>query len=265
LSGSAAPVDTEDGQRLGVVGTYTDITCLHELQKERDLYLHTISHDLRTPLTVIQGYAQVLLDLSAREGAGEQTRPVCAEILKGTRKMSRMIEDLVETARLEGGKLVPEKTFLEVDSFVRQLAQDQPGVIDRDRLRIEATEDLPPVQADPHLLERILLNLLTNAQKYSPPGSPVRLTVRQGEGEILVSVSDTGQGIEPKDQPHIFERFYRPEGRRQRDSVGLGLYITRKLVESHGGRIWVESEPDKGSTFFFTLPASGAVLFPSKK
>jgi signal transduction histidine kinase len=89
--------------------------------------------------------------------------------------------------------------------------------------------------------------------------------VRAKDGEIVVSVSDSGQGISPKDQPHIFERFHRPEGHRQRDSVGLGLYITRKLVESHGGRIWVESQPDKGSTFFFTLPASGAVLFPAKK
>jgi signal transduction histidine kinase len=265
LSSSAAPVYTEDGQRVGLVGTYTDITAIHELQKERDLYLHTISHDLRTPLTVIQGYAQVLLDLSAKEGAGEQTRPVCTEILKGTRKMSRMIEDLVETARLEGGKLVPEKTAVEMDSFVRQLAQEQPGVIDQDRLQIDISGGLPPVPADPHLLERILANLVTNAQKYSPPESPVRLRVRAKDGEIIISVSDSGQGIEPKDQPHIFERFYRPEGRRRRDSVGLGLYITRKLVESHGGRIWVESKPGKGSTFFFTLPASGVVPFPAEK
>jgi PAS domain S-box-containing protein len=265
LSNSAAPVYAEDGQRLGAVGTSTDITALHELQKERDLFLHTISHDLRIPLTVIQGYAQVLLGLSGREDSGEQIQPVCTEILKGTRKMSRMIEDLVKTARLEGGKIVPEKTAVEMGSFLRQLARGHAGVIDRDRLQTDVPEGLPPVPADPHLLERIMVNLVTNAQKYSPPESPVRLRVREGDGEIVISVSDSGQGIEPKDQPHIFERFYRPEGSRHRDSVGLGLYITRKLVECHGGRIWVESEPGKGSIFFFTLPVSGSVPHTSEK
>jgi signal transduction histidine kinase len=172
-----------------------------------------------------------------------------------------MIEDLVETARLEGGPLTLEKEGVNVAVFFRHLAASHAGVIDEERLRIDTAENLPEVPVDRHRLERILVNLLTNAQKYSPPESPVRLRAQPGEGEILLSVSDCGQGIAPEDQSHIFERFYRPEGSRRSDSVGLGLYITRMLVEAHGGRIWVESQPGKGTIFFFTLPVgSGDVV-----
>jgi signal transduction histidine kinase len=93
--------------------------------------------------------------------------------------------------------------------------------------------------------------------KYSAPETPVTLEARRNEGEVEIAVIDQGEGIAQKDQPHIFERFYRPGEHRREDSVGLGLYITRKLIEVHGGRIWVESDPGRGSTFFFTLPVSG--------
>jgi PAS domain S-box-containing protein len=264
LSGSAAPVDTEDGQRLGVVGTYTDITCLHELQKERDLYLHTISHDLRTPLTVVQGYGQLLREALEKERAGASLGMMCDEVLKGTQRMKRMIDALVDLARLEGGQVEPKASTLLLGSFVQQLVVRLErlrlkGVLDTGRLTIDIPPDLPPVLADPDLLERILLNLLTNAMKYSAPETPVRLEARRNEGEVEIAVIDQGEGIAPKDQPRIFERFYRPGEHRREDSVGLGLYITRKLVEVHGGRIRVESEPGRGSTFSFTLPASGIV------
>jgi PAS domain S-box-containing protein len=261
MCNSAAAIYTPDGKRAGAVGTSADITALHDLQVERDLYLHTISHDLRIPLTVIQGYAQLLQETLRGDAAGDRSRPICAEIMKGTRRMGRMIEDLVETARLEGGPLTLEKEGVNVAVFFRHLAASHAGVIDEERLRIDTAENLPEVPVDRHRLERILVNLLTNAQKYSPPESPVRLRAQPGEGEILLSVSDCGQGIAPEDQSHIFERFYRPEGSRRSDSVGLGLYITRMLVEAHGGRIWVESQPGKGTIFFFTLPVgSGDVV-----
>jgi signal transduction histidine kinase len=256
MCNSAAPIYTPDGKRVGAVATSTDITVLHDLQAERDLYLHTISHDLRIPLTVIQGYAQLLQDTLKKDAAGDRGRLPCAEIMKGTRRMGRMIEDLVETARLEGGQVTLEKEPVNVEAFLRHLVTSHAGVIEEERLRIDIAENLPEVPADTHHLERILVNLLTNAQKYSPPDSPIRLVAQPGKGEIIVSVSDHGQGIAPEDQPHIFERFFRPEGSRRRDSVGLGLYITRMLVEAHGGRIGVVSEPGKGSTFSFTLPAA---------
>ena len=122
------------------------------------------------------------------------------------------------------------------------------------RLQVVVPEGLPLVPADPDRLERILLNLISNALKYSPPDSPVRLEARAIDGVIEISVIDRGQGIAPEDQPHIFERFYRPRGGRRADSVGLGLFIVHRLVEAHDGSIRVTSVPGAGSRFSFTLP-----------
>lgn len=259
MSNSAAPICTPDGQRVGAVGTATDVTALYELQQERQMFLHTISHDLRSPLTVIQGYAQLLRETLAREACGESAGLMCDELLKGAQRMNRMIEELVDMARLEGGQLAPKPSPLPLGAFAQQMLGRLRGVrlkgcLEADRLIVEIPGDLPPVQADPDLLERILLNLLSNAMKYSPAGSLVRLAARRMGGEVEISVIDRGEGIAPEDQPRIFERFYRPKGARRSDSVGLGLYITRMLVEAHGGRIRVKSTPGEGSTFSFTLP-----------
>jgi PAS domain S-box-containing protein len=259
MSNSAAPICTPDGQRVGAVGTATDVTALYELQQEREMFLHTISHDLRSPLTVIQGYAQLLCETLVREACGESAGLMCDELLKGAQRMNRMIEELVDMARLEGGQLVPKPSPLPLGAFVQQLlgrlkSIRLKGCLETDRLTVEIPADLPPVLVDPDLLERILLNLLSNAMKYSPADRLVRLAASHKDGEVLVSVADLGEGIAREDQPRIFERFYRPKGVRRSDSVGLGLYITRMLVEAHGGRIRVKSTPGEGSTFSFSLP-----------
>ena len=113
------------------------------------------------------------------------------------------------------------------------------------------------MKADPNRLERMLENLLLNAQKYSAPGAPIEISARQQDTEVVVSVRDHGQGIPLDALPHLFELFYRAEKGRKAEGLGLGLYITRKLVEAHGGRIWAESEAGKGSTFAFTLTIMG--------
>jgi len=254
MSNSAAPIRTPDGQRVGAVGTSTDVTPLHELQQEREMFLHTISHDLRIPLTVIQGYAQLLRDMLPQEAVDGGALQVCDELLKGTQRMNRMTEDLVEMARVEGGELKVEKSRLELDAFIRLTVARAEGALETNRLQVEIPQGLPEVQADPDRLERILLNLLSNALKYSSRETPVRLEAARKNGAIEISVIDHGQGIAPEDLPRIFDRFSRVKGERRADSVGLGLYITRKLVEAHGGRIRVESAPGEGSIFSFTLP-----------
>jgi len=260
-SASAAPIRTDDGRLLGAVTTFTDITALHELQQSRDIFLHSISHDLRTPLTVIQGYGQLLSETLTREGLGASAGLMCDEVLKGAQMMKRMIDALVDMARLEGGQLEPKAVALPLGPLVLQLFERLKGArlkgtLDPGRLTIRIPEELPPVMADPDLLERILLNLLTNAMKYSQPETRVRLEARQKEDEIEIEVIDRGVGIAQEDQPRVFERFCRPKSVRRADSIGLGLYITRMLVEAQKGRIRVESEPGKGSAFSFTLPVA---------
>lgn len=255
-SNSAAPIRGTDGTLFGAVGVSTDITAIHELQEQRDLTLHSISHDLRSPMAIIQGYAELLQDQLSKLDNHDNWMRLTKELLKGTHRMSSMIDDLVETARAEGGQIQLEKSLVHLDKRVEDLVNSYAKVLDKGRLQIHIPDNLPPLFVDPERLDRILINLLSNALKYSPQQCPVKLSAAATPDFVTIVVSDSGQGIDPEDVPHIFDRFFR--GRRQRkvDSVGLGLFITKKLVEAHGGWIGVESQPEAGSHFTVTLPFS---------
>jgi len=202
----------------------------------------------------VLGQAQVILRAAE---AGETQRIVQSAnaIITSARRMNAMIQDLVDLTRLEAGQVRLARQPVELQSFIWDLLERSKPVMDVRRIRLEIPADLPAVSADPGRLERILTNLLTNALKYSPPDTEVIVRAVRTDEEIQVSVTDRGVGIAPEDLPHIFERFYRARGVRKVEGLGLGLYITKMLVEAHGGRIWVESELGRGSTFYFTLPA----------
>jgi len=165
-----------------------------------------------------------------------------------------MIQDLVDSARQEGGDIQLDRTPLPLRAFLAELLDQAGGMLDTERIRLDAPAELPPAHADPERLERIVLNLLSNALKYSPSDSTVTVSVRPQGSDLVVAVADRGTGIEPDDVPRLFERYFRARTGRRSGGVGLGLHIARTLVEAHGGRIWVESERGVGSTFSFTLP-----------
>lgn len=220
--------------------------------------LHAVSHDLRNPLTIIHGRAQVLRRTLER-GDLEKARDGLDAIFVGTTRMNAMIQDLVDSARISSGVLVLTAEPMDLLAFLRDMTRRLEGVVDTERLRIESPEGLPSVVADGNRLERILLNLVTNALKYSHPGTEVTIRLAEAGAEVVTSVEDVGNGIPPEDMERLFQRFYRTKRERQKgDSVGLGLYISRRLVEAHGGRIWAESEVGKGSNFSFTLPVHKA-------
>jgi PAS domain S-box-containing protein len=253
MSISSGPIKGLQNAIEGAVVTLTDITPLHELQTQRDAYLHTISHDLRSPLTVIQGHAQLLeLTLKNKENWSD-LRLHLETILQGCARMDALIEDLVDLARLEGGKLVLEEEPVEVLPFISDLLRRSQMVIDPERVQTEIPDELPAIKADPGRLERILINLLSNAAKYSAVQEPVLIAVGQEDATLRIRIADRGPGIAAEDLPHIFERYYRGKA-TEKGGVGLGLYITRMLVEAHGGEIAAESELGQGSTFSFTLP-----------
>ncbi len=249
---SAAPIATAAGF-TGAVLSVTDITAIHQLQEQFEVFLHAVSHDLRAPLTVIMGYAQLLEGMCAQQDSGESL----AAIIQAAEKMNRMIEDLVDFARLEGGQLALMSTPVSLQEFIPRLLLVSRTLMPVERVRLDLPAHLPPVSADSDRLERIVLNLLSNALKFSPDKSPVLVQARHQGEEVRISVIDQGEGIDPEDLPHIFERFYKVKGGRKAGGVGLGLYITRVLVESHGGRIAVRSRRDEGSRFSFTLPVEG--------
>jgi len=254
VSVSAAPIRQRDDAIIGVASTYTDITRLYELQEQREIYIHTISHDLRAPLAVMQGHAQVIQEYLQQQRINGILQSGTDAILRGAQRMNVMIQDLVDAARLEGGQLHLELQPVDLQTYLPDLLQRAAAAMETDRVRLDLPDDLPPVRADYNRLERIVTNLLSNALKYSDPGTPVHIRAHHVDGQVEVSLTDQGRGIDPEDLPHLFERFYRVKGERKAERIGLGLYITRMLVEAQGGLVRVKSEVGKGSTFYFTLP-----------
>jgi len=167
--------------------------------------------------------------------------------------MSNMIADLVDSTRLESGQMVLKTTCLDLEWFIRDYLLRMQGVMEIERIQISGGRSLPPVIADLDRLERIIANFISNALKYSPKGTAVEVSFR-AEGEwMVVAIRDQGKGIKASDLPHVFDRFFRVRSLGE-EGIGLGLYIAKNLVEAHGGKVWVESTPGIGSTFFFTLP-----------
>jgi PAS domain S-box-containing protein len=251
---SSAPIRSDTGQLHRVVTTFSDVTTAHELQDQREDLLRAISHDLRTPLTVIVAQAQML--------ARKPDDPVAAlrraeSIRTSAGRMATMIEDLVDLVRLEAGQVKVEPRPVPLGPFVAELRDRLRGAIAVERLRLEVPDSLPPAMADPPMLERILVNLITNALKYSPPETEVLLSATEVgvAGTIRITMADRGSGIAPEELPRIFDRFYRSPSATRKEGLGLGLYITRLLVEAHRGTIHVESDFGKGSAFHVDLPA----------
>lgn len=254
LSAGAMPIRTADGDLHGAVVTLTDITMQHVREEEQRTFLHMVTHDLRVPITVIYGHRE-MLERAVADSGDAKARASLEAIGRAAQRMNVMIEDLVEAARLEGGQLQLAPQPVALAPYVAELLE-RAATLERARVTVEIPADLPPLHVDPDRLERILLNLLTNAQKYSAPGTPICLRAARAADGLMIAIADQGPGIAPQALPHLFERFYRVPDGRKADGIGLGLYITRRLVEAHGGCITVDSALGEGSVFTVTLPAA---------
>ncbi len=233
------------------------LDAMRQLQEQQDDLLQAISHDLRSPLTVVLGHAQILYQSLSRGKVNLRRRRSADAIILAARQMSSMIRNLVDSARMEAGELQLNRSAVQIPSIVRDVKNRLAEVVDVERVKVVDTGGVPPVEADPDRLDRIVTNLLTNALKYSDPSTEVTVQISlQGE-RVVTSVTDHGEGISASDMARLFHRYGRTEqSRRRQDSLGLGLYITKGLVEAHGGTIWVESEVGRGSTFYFSLPVA---------
>ncbi len=221
---------------------------LDRVHGQREDLLRALTHDIRSPLSVISMNAAMLGKCdpaTARRGA---------LIQKSVADINSMLRDLVDAAALESGRLKLEPAAIDLAAMLNRLKEGLTGSLPVERVNVAVAPDVPLLEADPQRLERVLVNLISNALKYSP--GEVKVRAFQQERNVLVSVSDEGPGISQADLPHIFEKYYRASGAASQDGLGLGLYISRLLVEAHGGRIWVESAPGKGCTFNVAMPAA---------
>ena len=237
-------------------------------QQARDEFLSLVSHELRTPLTTIKGSAQMIQRRMVRAfSAGQVKTPEELDarqqdlrqlsLISGQAdRLAGLVNDLLEISRLQSGKFEFHPRDADLVAIVRQAVEAAQALSSSHRFLVQAPPTLPGV-FDATRIEQVLTNLLSNAVKYAPGDTEVRVTVTTAEPhEALVQVADEGPGVSAEDQAQLFERFYRAESVRHnpQTGLGLGLYISRQIVELHGGRIWVESTPGAGSVFQFTLP-----------
>jgi signal transduction histidine kinase len=226
-----------------------------QAEKERELYAHAISHDLRSPLTVVKGLAEMLAARFSEKAIEPDVKTAVTAILHSSTRMEAMVADLVDAARANGHPMDLDLNPLELVKFLPEVIGHALTASDRIRVNFEIAPGVPPVMADRERVERVLVNLLNNALRYSPPDTPILVRGMQKDEMLEVSVTDRGPGIAPADLPHIFDRYYRSQASRKKEGTGLGLYISRLLVEAHGGKIWVENNlQGEGCTFTFTLP-----------
>lgn len=253
---SAAPLRKADNRISGAVLTFRDITTLKRMDRLKDEFLSMASHELKTPLTAVKGFSQLLLRRANKTGAlDERTRRALETIDEKVNYMSRLIEDLLDLSRVETDRLDLRPTATDLVALARSTTAELQMTTDLHAIELQT--DLPSLVGywDAGRLEQVLINLVDNAIKYSPNGGPVVVQVDQADGWANVSVSDRGIGIAPESRRRLFERFYRAhEASTDIGGLGLGLYLSSEILRRHGGQIGVHSAVEQGSTFWFRLP-----------
>jgi signal transduction histidine kinase len=228
---------------------------LREANRLKTELLANVSHELRTPLASIKGYCTSTLRFYNRLNDDERLDSL-REIDQASDRLAELVENLLELSRLEDAGLKIDKELTRIEPVIAATVEDIKRRAKEHRFAVRVTKPLPMIEADPRRLRQVMDNLLSNAVKYSPQGTEIDVLCEAKGKEIVVSVRDQGIGIAPEEQARVFERFYQvalPGGGKP-GGAGLGLTICKRIVEAHGGRIWVESKVGKGSTFCFTLP-----------
>ncbi len=250
-----APLFDRAGRLVNVIANVRDITKYREAEELKSTFISIVSHELRTPVSLIKGYAETLLREDARWDAAV-VRDSLAVIDEEADRLAEMIENMLDASRLQAGALRLNVTEVALDQLAKRLVEKFKTQTDKHTFAVQFPEGYPIVIGDEARLTQVLSNLLSNAIKYSPGGGQVTVQGSFGANQVTVSVTDEGPGIAAADLPHVFERFYRANSdlTKRVKGTGLGLYLAKAVVEAHGGQIRVESPPDHGTTFSFTLP-----------
>jgi PAS domain S-box-containing protein len=251
-----APVYDADGRLLNVVVNVTDISRFKEAEEIKTTFISAVSHELKTPIALILGYADTLARTDVQWDEAT-VRDSLAVIRDESQRLNKLVNNLLDAARIQAGGLKLQFTDMRLDQLAAGLVREfETADAGRHRFALDFQPGLPSVHADPERLRQVLSNLLSNATKYTPAGTLIRVSTTFDAQTVRVAVSDEGPGIPPEEQTRIFDRFTRgrSEDTRRTEGAGLGLFISRAIVEAHGGRIWVDSKLDQGTTVYFTLP-----------
>ena len=247
------PVTDENGECIGVVGLFKDVTDLERLEKTRRDYVANVSHELRTPLTAVRGLLEPLSDGMITD---EETRQRYYRImLREVVRLSRLITDMLQLSRLQSGTEHMELHAVDLAELLQDTRQNYANEAAQRGIALKLDlEEIPFAMTDEDRVEQLLVILIDNAMRYTPEGGSITISAAETTGDrILVTVSDTGCGIAPEDLPHIFERFFKTDRSRKEGGTGLGLSIAKQIIDKLGENIFVESNPNTGTSFHFTL------------
>jgi signal transduction histidine kinase len=261
-SGRQRPVTVTAARRRGDGGIETLVLSLrraerrHRLDAARSDLVSTVSHEIRSPLTSVKGFVKTLLAKWERF-TDDQKRQMLATVNEDADRVTRLLGELLDVSRIDAGRLQLHRQMVDVAAVARRVAE-RLDVGDESRVRVRLDDDeLPKLYSDPDKLEQIFTNLIENALKYAE--GEIVVTAAVDDDSVRFTLADEGPGIAAAHLVNIFGKFFRPAGER-RTGTGLGLYITKGIVQAHGGRIWAESTPGEGSRFHFTLPRGGLEL-----
>jgi PAS domain S-box-containing protein len=251
-----APLFTSEGQLANVVANVRDITHWRQAQEMQNVFISTISHELKTPVAIIKGYAGTL----TREDANwnPETIKQGLEVIEDEAdRLTALIENLLTASRLQADRAMRlDMADVRLDELAARAVERLKSQSAKHKFALDFPSDFPPVQGDETRLRQVIDNLLGNAIKYSPEGGKIEVGGVDRGSDVVVYVRDQGVGLTEADQEHVFDRFYRVDSAlsRKTQGTGLGLYLAKSIVEAHGGTIGVDSKPGQGSTFYFTIP-----------
>jgi signal transduction histidine kinase len=249
-----APLLSPDGNLLNIIASVRDITHFREAEELKSIFISVISHELKTPVALIKGYVGTL-----RRDDAVWDREIVQDSLEVIEeeadRLTELIENLLDASRLQAGGLSLNLSEVVFKPFAERMAERFRTQSQQHTIVVDFPTDFPVVVADEERLGQVLSNLLSNAIKYSPEGGEIRVSGKSLPEQVIVCVQDQGPGIAPGDIPHVFDRFYRADSAsRTTKGAGLGLYLTRAIIEAHAGRIWVDPQADAGARICFSLP-----------
>jgi len=248
-----APLLSPEGKLRNIIVSVRDISHFRTADEMKATFISIVSHELRTPVALIKGYASTLRRDDARWDRSTISDSL-AVIEEEADRLGKMVDDLLDASRLQAGGLSLNRADVSLPTLATRVAERFTTQSNKHRIVTEFPDKFPIILADETRLEQVVNNLVSNALKYAPAGE-IRITGRVHPQQVVVCVSDEGPGIEARDLPHIFDRFYRStKAVKQTKGAGLGLYLARAIVEAHGGRIWADPKPDAGARICFSLP-----------
>jgi signal transduction histidine kinase len=248
---TSCPLRDSTGQITACVEVVRDVTTQRKLEQCREEAFSAVSHEMRTPLTAILGFAQYLQENKATPS---QRAEYLSLIVKEGERLKRLIDNLLSLQRLRAGFGLIDPGPVLLYPLLHEVAEHYRTPLIHQRIEIDCSPDIPPILGESLKLHEVVSNLLDNALKYAPGGKKIVLGARAEDVQALLWVQDEGPGIPDEQKERIFERFYRLDEPRKTAGTGLGLALVKEIALAHGGRVWVESTPDQGSTFYLSLP-----------